>query len=163
MRFPALPACAAAILLSACATQPLYQTSAATVQATPRQVAETPEQYRGEVVWGGSIVEVRNLADHSEIEIFSWPLDAAQRPRNNDAGGGRFIALMPGYAERMDYPVGAMITVNGELAGVRSGRVGEAPYVFPLVRVASSHLWRDEEPGRRPNVHVGIGVGVGIR
>ena len=163
MRFPALPACAAAILLGACASQPLYPTSAATVQATPRQVAEAPERYHGEVVWGGSIVEVRNFTDHSEIEIFSWPLDAAQRPRGNDVGGGRFIALMPGYAERMDYPAGTMITVNGELSGVRSGRVGEAPYVFPLVRVASSHLWRDDETRQRPDIHVGIGIGVGIR
>lgn len=162
MRLPALLSIlAAAVLATGCASQPLYR--GATVVATPATVAAAPEQYHGSVVWGGSIVAVHNRADHSEIEIFARPLDGGQRPRDNDIGAGRFIAIMPGYAEPMDYPAGGLITVTGDLAGVRSGRVGEAPYVFPLVRVTASHRWTEAAPRRRPDVHFGIGIGIGIR
>ena len=129
------------------------------------QVAQAPEQYaQGQVIWGGRVVGVRNLPDHSEIEILAYPLDSSQRPKFGAGGSGRFIALLPGYAEPMNYPAGAPITVDGQLAGSRAGKVGEADYVFPLVRAAQSHVWTaDEMRSGHPNIGFGVGVGVGIR
>lgn len=154
-----------ACVLSACAPAPIFQTSVPTIAATPAQVAQTPERYASsEVIWGGKIVQVRNLADHSEIEILGYPLDASQRPLVNDSGGGRFIAVMAGYVEPLDYPAGAMITLYGTLEGSRAGKVDEADYVFPLVKVAQAHVWTaDELRQGHSNVHFGLGVGVGIR
>ncbi len=158
----ALPA--ALLMLAACAPAPLYKTSVSTVIATPAQVAQTPERYSGnEVVWGGRIVHVGNFPDHSEIELLGYPLDSSQRPRANDSGGGRFIAVLRGYVEPLDYPAGALMTVDGKLNGTRAGKVGEADYLFPLVDVRQSHVWTSEEMGKgRNNVRFGVGVGVGI-
>lgn len=156
---------AALLTLAACAPAPIYKTSGAAVVATPAQVAQTPERYSGnELVWGGRIVHVSNLADHSEIEVLAYPLDSSQRPRANDSGSGRFIAVLHGYVEPLDYPSGALMTVDGKLNGTRAGKVGEADYLFPLVDVKQSHVWTPEEMSKgRNNVHFGVGVGVGIR
>lgn len=150
--------------LAACAPAPIYKVAPGTLSATPVQVAQAPEQYvRGQVIWGGRVVGVKNLPDHSEIEVLAFPLDSSQRPRFGAGGNGRFIALVPGYAEPMNYPSGAPITVDGQLAGSRSGKVGEADYVFPLVQTAQSHVWTAEEMrSGHPNVSFGLGVGVGI-
>ena len=154
----------ALLTLAACAPAPIYKTSGAAVLATPAQAGQTPERYSGnQVIWGGRIVHVSNLADHSEIELLAYPLDSSQRPRANDSGSGRFIAVLHGYVEPLDYPAGALMTVDGKLNGTRSGKVGEADYLFPLVDVTQSHVWTAEEMEKgRSNIRFGVGVGVGI-
>jgi len=160
-----LAAPAALLWLTACAPAPIYKTTGAAATAAPFQVAQSPENFSNrEVIWGGRIVQVKVFADHSEIEVLAYPLDTSQRPKANDSGNGRFIAVMPGYVEPLDYPSGALMTVNGKLGGSRAGKVGEADYVFPLVSVAQSHVWTAEEMNKgRNNVRFGVGVGVGIR
>ena len=155
----------ALLVLAACAPAPIYKTTGNAVLATPAQVAQTPEHYSGnEVVWGGRIVHVSNFQDHSEIELLAYPLDSSQRPRANDSGNGRFIAVLRGYVEPLDYPAGALMTVDGKLNGTRAGQVGQADYLFPLVDVTQSHVGTAEEMQKgRSNVHFGLGVGVGIR
>ncbi|MDQ6647949.1 MAG: Slp family lipoprotein [Pseudomonadota bacterium] len=154
---------ASLILLAACAPAPIYK-NVSGMDATPAQVAQTPERYsNSEVVWGGRIVQVSNFADHSEVELLAYPLDSSQRPKANDSGNGRFIAMLHGYVEPIDYPPGALMTVSGKLSGSRAGQVGEANYVFPLISVAQSHVWTADEMGKgRNNFHFGLGVGVGI-
>jgi outer membrane lipoprotein len=154
-----------ALALAACAPAPIYKNTANAIAATPAQVSQSPERYSGNpVIWGGRVVNVKNFADHSEIEVLAYPLDTSQRPKANDTGSGRFIAVTPGYAEPLDYPAGALMTVSGTLKGTRSGKVGEASYVFPLVSTTQSHVWTAEEMRKgHSNVHFGVGLGVGIR
>lgn len=154
-----------ACTLTACAPAPIYKAAGPTVDAVPSQVAQTPERYsNGEVIWGGRIVLVKNFSDHSEIELLAYPLDSSQRPKANDSGNGRFIAIMSGYMEPLDYPAGALMTIKGKLNGTRAGKVGEANYVFPLISVSQSHVWSAEEMTKgRNNVRFGVGLGVGIR
>ena len=104
----------------------------------------------------------QNKAEHTEVEILAYPLDDSQRPQANDVGNGRFIAVIPGYVEPLDYPVGGWVTLQGTIQGVRSDHVGKAPYVFPLVRVRAAHVFSREEMQRRSNVHVSLGVGIGV-
>lgn len=169
MRLPNLPVRlvlpALLLGLTACAPAPIYKAAPGTVTATPAQVAQTPERFsNAPVIWGGRVVKVSNFADHSEIEVLAYPLDSSQRPKFGAGGNGRFIATANGYLEPMNYPAGAPITVAGQLAGTRGGKVGEADYLFPLVHITQSHVWTAEEMrGGHPNVHFGLGVGVGIR
>lgn len=153
---------ALAVLLAACAPAPIYKPDVAVVAATPAQVAVAPERYgNAQVIWGGRVVAVRNFTDHSEVELLDLPLDSSQRPRVDQPAGGRFIALMPGYLESMDYPEGALMTLRGSLQGVRTGKVGQADYVFPLVRVQQSHLWTQQELSQgKSNISFGLGIGV---
>lgn len=161
--------CAAAsglLALAACAPAPIYKPSPTTVVTAPHIVAQSPEQFaNADVIWGGRVVEVRNLADRSEIEIVGYPLDNSQRPKlDNNGGWGRFIAVMPGYVEPFNYPAGAPITLAGRITGTRAGNVGQANYVFPLVSVAQSHVWSASEmQAGRSNVSFGVGVGAVIR
>ncbi len=162
-RFPvrALLILLPAAALAACAPAPIYKTDSAVVTASPQQVASAPENFHGsEVIWGGRVVNVQNFPDHSEIEILDYPLDASQRPRVKQSAGGRFIAIVPGYVEPLDYPGGSLVTLRGRLEGTRSGSVGEAGYVFPLVRSDTIHRWTAEEMREgHPNVSIGIGIG----
>ncbi len=153
-----------ALALVACAPAPIYKAAPTAVIVTPMQVSQTPERYTsGDVIWGGRIVQVTNLSDHSEVEVLAYPLDGSQRPKANDSGNGRFIVAMSGYVEPLDYPSGSLITVSGKLNGSRAGKVGEADYVFPLVSAVQSHVWtRKELDQGRNNVSFGLGVGVGI-
>ncbi|HEX7340853.1 MAG TPA: Slp family lipoprotein [Rhodanobacteraceae bacterium] len=154
----------AALLLAACAPKPIYKPATDTIHALPRTVAQTPEHYgHAAVIWGGRIVKVTNLADRTEIELLAYPLDSSQRPQIGSAAGGRFIAIVPGYLEPLNYPPGRLMTISGRLAGTRGGKVGHADYVFPLVDADQYHLWTAEEL-RSPwsNVHFGVGVGVGV-
>lgn len=157
-----LPGLLGALALAACAPAPIYKSTSATVAVPASQVAQSPERYvNGDVIWGGRIVAVQNLANSSEVELLAYPLDSSQRPKANDTGSGRFIAVMPGYVEPLDYPAGALMTVHGKLTGTRAGTVGEAPYVFPLVGVQQSHVWTaDEMRSRKPNFSFGLGVGI---
>jgi outer membrane lipoprotein len=162
---PVLLSTAFVMALSACAPAPIYKAAPNAVMAVPSQVAQSPERYNGnDVIWGGRIVAVQNYPDHSEVELLAYPLDGSQRPAISDAGNGRFIAVLAGYAEPLNYPSGALMTVNGKLSGSRAGKVGEADYVFPLVSVTQSHVWTAAEMSQgRSNFHFGVGVGVGIR
>ncbi len=154
----------AVLALAACAPAPIYKPVPGALIVTPMQVSQTPERYpSGDVIWGGRIVQVANLADHSEVEVLAYPLDSSQRPKANDNGNGRFIVLMPGYVEPLNYASGSLITVSGKLNGSRAGKVGEAEYVFPLVSATQSHVWTAKELAQgRSNVSFGVGVGVGI-
>lgn len=152
---------AAALVLGACAPAPIYKTDAATVAATPQQVATSPQNFHGApVVWAGTVVHVSNFPDHSEIEILGYPMDRSQRPRLKQPANGRFIAWVSGYVEPLDYPTGAPITVVGTVQGTRQGSVGEAAYTFPVLRSTGSHRWTaDEMRQGHPNISIGVGVG----
>lgn len=149
------------IAIAACAPAPIYKTGPSSVAATPQQVATSPQNFHGlQVVWGGSVVSVHNFPDHSEIEVLAYPLDSSQRPRMQQPATGRFIAIVPGFVEPMNYPPGALVTLSGTLDGSRTGSVGEADYTFALVHSEAMHRWTAEEMRQgHPNISVGVGVG----
>lgn len=152
----------ALLLLAACAPAPIYKAAPGAVNALPMQVAHAPGQYgNGSVIWGGSVVNVRNFPDHTEMEILGYPLDSSQRPQPNAQGIGRFIAVFPGYLESFNYPNGSLVTLTGQLSGTRAGSVDQAAYTYPVVNVAQSHLWTQAELHKgHPNISFGVGVGV---
>jgi outer membrane lipoprotein len=154
----------AALVLAACAPAPIYKATPTTLNVIPMQVAHSPEQYKGEVIWGGSVIGVRNFPDHTEVEVLAYPLDSSQRPQTNAQPQGRFLAIYGGYIEALNYPSGSLVTVSGGLNGSRSDSVDQAAYVYPLVSVAQSHRWTAAEMrAGHPDIHFGVGVGVGIR
>lgn len=147
--------------IAACAPAPLYKATSSSVNATPQQVATAPANFRNlQVVWGGSVISVHNFADHSEIEVLAYPLDSSQRPRLKEPASGRFIAIVPGFLEPMDYPPGSLVTLRGTLDGARNGEVGQAAYTFALVHSDAMHRWTPEEMRQgHPNISIGVGVG----
>lgn len=150
-----------ALALAACATvKPAFDTLPASNVPPPIEAAKNIAPFLDQpVVWGGMIIEVRNYERHSEFEILAFPLDDRQRPMLEQRDHGRFIAIVPGYVEAADWPMGRYVSLIGRVTGDRRGAVRQAEYVYPEVDVDRMHLWpRDfRKPG--PRISVGIGVG----
>lgn len=173
MRVPSFPALrllsalALVLAVAACAPAPRYPTNASFVAATPAQVATAPGNFaNAQVVWGGTVIGVDNGKDRTEIRILGYPLDASQRPRLKQPAIGRFIAAVPGFLDPLDYPDGIPVTVVGHLHGAQTASVGDAAYLYPVVSIQAQDLHRwtpDEMRQGHPNIHFGVGVGVGIR
>lgn len=148
-------------LLAACAPPPVFKTTGNEATVPPSTVAQTPEHFIGRsVIWGGQVISVQNLSNTTRIEMLGYPLDSSQRPQLQSSEGGRFIAIMQGYVERLNYSPGTLVTIRGRIKGTFAGHVGKAAYVFPLVQVEASHVWTAEEMrSHRPKVNIGIGLG----
>lgn len=148
------------LMLHGCAT-PL-DIGGADRDMTPQAAVKTfPANKDRAVAWGGSVVNAKNLADTTQFEVVGYPLDSNNRPNTQAAPLGRFIVVHPGYLETADYAPGRVITVVGNLTETRSGKVGEATYVYPVVAANRVHLWPIETPASsEPRIHFGIGIGI---
>ncbi len=155
-----LPAMMLIFGLAACAGGPRYDTSHIDTGLSAAKVAAAPAMHSGTpVVWGGVIVATRNLPDYTEMEILSYPLGSAQRPDTRRGEQGRFLVRTPRYLEGVDYAPGRSVTVSGKVARAVAGKVGEAPYTFPVIQTDDIYLWPREgnAPGS-PQFQFGIGV-----
>jgi len=137
------------LLAGGCAAVPAVEGPTLTVgQAREAGRAAAPTEPLA-VRWGGTIAEVRNTADGTTVlEIVSRPLRAGGRPRGGDVTDGRFLAEIDTFLDPEIVVAGRELTVTGELAGERDGRVGETPYTYPVVRVANFRYWQPEKPQR---------------
>ena len=156
-------ACFAAVVLSAgCATNPFAGQLPPELDRsiTPQQAIADQDALQDRwVLWGGVIVTVHNLKDSTEIAVLAYPLEDNAYPKSSQQASGRFIIRYDGFLDPVDYAPGRLLSVLGRLDGVQEGRIGEAPYTFPLVRAKSLHLWR---PGESPRSKVMFGIGIGI-
>ena len=149
------------LLLNACAITPPFSQdllSGVNISLQPEQAAK--EDVLDEaVMWGGVIVNATNSPDHTDFAVLFYPLDRSQRPDRGQPAKNRFIVRYPGYLETMVYAPGREITVLGKLQGVEEGKVGDAPYRFPVLKAERIHLW---PVGDDSKVHFGVGVGIGV-
>jgi len=146
--------------LGGCATP--YDIGTADSRITPIEAAkDVPGMRNHNVAWGGLIAAAKNLKDKTELEVVAYPLDSEHAPDSSAAPTGRFIVVKSGYLETADFAPGRLITVVGTVTETRTGTVGEARYVYPVVVASKLQLWPPSNRDRRePNVHFGIGIGV---
>ena len=148
------------LLISGCATP--FDVGTADRGVTPREATENIARVRNRTVaWGGVLVNGKNLADSTQFEVVAYPLDRDTRPKANADPLGRFIVIHPGYLETNDYAPGRQISVVGTITETRSGKVGEAPIVYPVVTASRVYLWpKPSETPPEPRFHFGVGVGI---
>ena len=157
----AASAVALCVLLCACAT-PVFRDVDNAVAVAASDVQQDPEAFRGaEVVWGGRIVAVENRAETTEVEVVAYPLDRDQQPMPEEPSQGRFMLVLPGFVEPLDYAAGRHLTVHGALAGTQVGHVQERSYLYPVVRAIDVSIW----PwgfmfDKKPRVSIGIGASI---
>ena len=148
------------ILLSGCnATMPVSDDRS----ITPQQVVAGEDHHISSAIqWGGVIVSNQNLKYSTELEIIAYPLNSNGKPDTSASPQGRFIAINRGYLETVDYAIGRLTTLNGSIKEIRNGKVGNAHYRYPMVRVDRITLWpKDSGIERKPRIYFGIGVGSG--
>ncbi len=151
-------------VLTGCASSPEFDTSQVDASLTPQSVIAEPDVSNGKVaLWGGTILDTRNLKDTTRIEMLAYPLDGSNRPKLESKPLGRFIIEHQGFLEPTTYAQGRQLTVLGTISGTQSGQVGETSYSYPLVSERQLYLWPENSgSSNRSNVHFGIGIGVGL-
>lgn len=151
-------------LLAACATgpikleQPASSISVAQVRATIEDNDASQVSQQTQVLWGGTVLNVSNLADSTQVEILAYPLDRRQRPMTGRTAQGRFVASYEGFVEPLSFPPGRIVTLLGTLTDPVRGVVGDVDYVYPSINVSESHLWSEQELAPRSRVSFGIGI-----
>jgi outer membrane lipoprotein len=151
----------AVVMLAGCATAFDIGTADRTLQ--PRAVAQNPAVAANrEVAWGGTVVNAKNLTDNTQFEVVAYPLDNDNHPQSEAGPLGRFIVIHPGYLETADYAPGRLLTAVGTVSGTRSGKVGEAEFVYPVLAASRLKLWPAETQQRsnEPRFHFGVGIGI---
>ncbi len=140
--------CLVLLALAGCAsTVPQAIRAMPADQPTVVAARAAPEALRGSAVrWGGELIRIRNLPEHSELEILARRLDGDGEPDPDSPGEGRFIARVPGFIDPADYAPGDRVTVAGVLDGSSEDKVGDYPYIFPIVAAREHYRWPDPVP-----------------
>jgi len=151
---------ATSLALAGCASSPLELDGRAVSGTGPAHVLEDSGHIGDTVVWGGEILEVRNLEDHTELVVASYPLDRADRPRLKRNAGVRFVLEHPGFLEPAAFRPGRFVSVLGRVEGLDERRVGDYPYKHPVMSAEDLYLWPADtrEWDRGPRFGVGIGI-----
>ena len=103
-----------------------------------------------EVRWGGVISKVENKASHTWIELVRHKLRENGKPRTDDKSDGRFIASFEGFVDPVVYEVGRPLTVVGTIEAKTERPIGDYDYLFPIVTVEGSFLWKAAPKYRDP-------------
>lgn len=152
-----------ACLMVACAATPKFDESIYATGLTPSEVVAGIDAAQGDaVMWGGAIVNSVNTDKGTQLEVLAYPLNRQQRPNEKEPAWGRFLAVKDGYLETMDFAQGRQVTVIGTITGLQQGKIGDAAYTYPLVKIDDVFLWPVEQASSGPRFSIGVGVGVGL-
>ena len=146
------------VLQTACTTGPKFDNTLYSQRTTPEEAAKHIDTYRdSNVMWGGLLISTTILESSTKLELLSYPLNRKQRPDTTKSAQGRFILVVDGFLEPVDYEEGRTLTATGRLTDTMEGVVGEAQYLFPLVEAKDIFLWSKNSGSTQPRVHVGVG------
>lgn len=146
-------------LITGCASTAVFDTSVVEKSITPQRVIDQPAESQGKTaLWGGTILEIRNLKDSTQIEVLAYPLDASQRPILSSKPLGRFVILQQGYLEPASYAQGALLSVLGTLGESQSGQIGESTYIYPVIEAQQLQLWTPDNSRSRFGFSFGLGI-----
>jgi outer membrane lipoprotein len=147
MRSLALAAAAGLFFCASCATTPFPEelTRSVNRSLSLAQIRADPQAHVGaRVIVGGEILATTPKPGETEIEVLSRRLDSGEAPERSDRSSGRFLTRTPEFLDPAIYARGRRITVLGRLAGSEERRVGEIPYVYPVIAAERIQLWPKE-------------------
>jgi len=149
-------------LLAGCASSPVAPPDLQIQDIGPAHVLAGQGAKGSLVVWGGQIVAVRNLAEHTEISLVSLPLDSGDRPVTDAEPGPRLIIQQPGFLEPVNYAPGRFVTVLGTVQGIEESQVGEFWLAQPRLLAESIHLWPTDMRRWTERTRFSIGIGISL-
>ena len=135
-------------LLTGCATTsdvPKLITTKPAEEISVARVQENPRTYIGKQVrWGGAIIGVENFKQHTLIELLSRKLSTNGKPTYRGSSEGRFMVTVKGFIDPEEYPKERLMTVTGMISKVIEKKVGDYPYVYPMVEAEAYYLWSEK-------------------
>lgn len=147
------------VLLSNCTSTPEFNTTQVDRSLTPQGVVAEPDINLGKMaLWGGTILDTRNLTEATRIEVLAYPLDASHRPLLGSKPLGRFIIMSSGYLEPTTYTPGRLVTVLGKVVESQTGKIGESTYIYAVINSEQVHLWSLDSGRKNTSFHFGLGV-----
>jgi outer membrane lipoprotein len=145
--------------LVSCATSPNFDTTQVDQSLTPQSVIAEPDISHNKIaLWGGTILDTRNLKDTTQVEVLAYPLDSFHQPMQESKPLGRFIIQHQGYLEPATYAQGRRLTVLGSVSDSKLGKVGESNYSYPVINSRQLHLWSPDSGKSKTSFSLGIGV-----
>ncbi len=130
-------------LISACSSSSTARPDLPVVSVEQAKVA--PAKYQGtKVYWGGTIINVRNFKDYTQIEVLKRPLSGAE-PNDRKKAQGRFMVKVSGFIDPIEYKTPSRVTITGILSGVQKGKVGSYPYTYPLIKAERIQFWQGKK------------------
>jgi starvation-inducible outer membrane lipoprotein len=151
-------------LLAACQTQDSRPDPELAAQPSPQQVSlgrQVPPE-GALLTWAGKVQAVENLPRVTRIEVLSYPANSKRQPITEQRATGRFIVEMGGFLEPRDLMPGTSVTIQGRYVSIQEGKVGKAPYRYPLILGEKLDVWRSwvaEKRSADPDVRWSIGIG----
>lgn len=116
-----------------------------------KEVIKDPDAHKGKIVlWGGTIIDSKNLKEGTQIVVLQKDLNSWGRPKESDKSQGRFIILDPGYLDTAIYRKKREITVAGEITGQKVLPIDEIDYTYPVLFPREIHLWKEETKAEYP-------------
>ncbi len=139
----------AALLLNACApvlSRELMRQGSREVQFN--ELRQTPDAYQGRLfILGGVITDIRLSDQGSQIEALYVPVDSYGYLKEEEPGQGRFLAIYPkskGMLDPVVFKKGREITLAGEFAAIKKGKIDEMEYEYPVFEIRQIYLWQEE-------------------
>jgi len=93
--------------------------------------------------WGGTIINVLNEKDSSQIQLLYYPIGRYGRPLTDRKTAGRFAITSPLFLDPAIYKEGTEITVTGILSGEIKQKIGKKTLTLPLLKLEQVHIWPD--------------------
>ncbi len=135
---------------------------------TFEQLKESALSYVGKVVvLGGEVLSAKRLPEGTSIEILQLPLDGSEPMTNVQESQGRFLALQKEFLDPATLVERLRVTIVGEVIGVRTQRLDDIDYTYPVLAVKDMKVWHDplgygSRPGPRFGLSIGGGTGIGV-
>ena len=132
----------ALLILSGCSVISQEIRQDVTRDVTIMAVQSNPEMYQGrKVIWGGSIISLKNLKDFTVIQVLQHPLDVRDRIKTRKESSGRFLVVVAGYLDSEIYKKEKEIIVAGTVDGVRVEPINEMEYAYPVLKPIEMKLF----------------------
>jgi len=110
---------------------------------------QNPDALSGKVVMlGGIIAATKNTNTGSQLELAQVNLSEDGTPIDTFRSGGRFLATTPEFLDAVIYKEGRLVTLVGEVKGVKVMPLDEVDYRYPVVSIRELHVWKSYEPDR---------------
>lgn len=127
-------------VLDGCASLPPYPIAANNPSLA--SVHANLSAHKNQIVsWGGVILGVEIKPSNTLITILAKPLDQDGEPLSSDRVNGRFLARFSGFRDPAVFSTGRKITLTGIISGSETHKIGDYPYLYPVVAVTHYRLW----------------------